>query len=79
MLGILIEKVKPCKYVDANISLYRSRYAYLQEGERVFSFRFENQKFPNNYFEQIKSNDKQHIPKSFLFFESNQMGKSLFS
>ena len=70
MHGILIEKVKPCRYVDANISLYHSRYAYLWEGERVFSFRFENQKFPNNYFEQIKIKDKQYIPKSFLFLKS---------
>ena len=46
--------------------------------ERVFSFRFENQKFPNNYFEQIKIKDKKHIPNSFFFFESNKKGKSLF-
>ena len=70
MHGILIEKVKPCKYVDANISLYRSRYAYLREGERVFYFCFENKKFPNNYFEQIKSKDKKHIPNSFFFLKA---------
>ena len=69
MHGILIEKVKPCRYVDANISLYHSRYAYLREGERVFSFRFENQKLPNNYFEQIKCKDKKHIPDSFSFLK----------
>ena len=69
MHGILTEKVKPCKYVDANISLYRSRYAYLWEGERVFSFRFENKKFLKNYFEQIKSKYKQHIPNSFVFLK----------
>ena len=79
MHGILTEKVKPCIYVDANISLYHSRYAYLQERGRVFSFLFENQNFPNNYFEQIKPKYKQHIPNSFSLFESNQMGKSLFS
>ena len=56
--------------VDANISLYHSRYAYLREGKRLFSFSFENQKFPNNYFEQIKSKDKQHIPNSFLFLKA---------
>ena len=70
MHGILIEKVKPCRYVDVNISLYHSRYAYLQERKRVFSFHFENQKFPNNYFEQIKSKDKQHIPNSFVFLKA---------
>ena len=69
MHGILIEKVKPCRYVNANISLYRSRYAYLREGERVFSFHFENQKFPNNYFEQIKIKYKQHILNSFFFLK----------
>ena len=36
-------------------------------------------KFPNNYLEQIKIKDKQHIPNSFFFFEINQKGKSLFS
>ena len=65
--------------VDANISIYRSRYAYLREGKRAFYFRFENQKFPNNYFEQIKFKDKQHIPNSFSFSKRNQKGKSLFS
>ena len=56
--------------VDANISLYRSWYAYLREGKRVFSFHFENQKFSNNYFEQIKIKDKQHIPNSFFFLKA---------
>ena len=56
--------------VDANISLYRSWYAYLWEGKRVFSFHFENQKIPNNYFEQIKIKDKKHIPNSFFFLKA---------
>ena len=47
--------------------------------EREYFLCFENQKCPNNYFEQIKIKDKQHIPDSFSFFESNQKGKSLFS
>ena len=38
--------------------------------ERVFSFHFENQKFPNNYFGQIKSKDKKHIPNSFFFLKA---------
>ena len=38
--------------------------------ERVISFRFENKKFPNNYLEQIKSKDKQHIPNSFFFLKA---------
>ena len=71
-------KSKTMQNVDANISLYRSWYAYLREGKRVFSFRFEIRKFPNNYFEQMKIKDKQHIPNSFFFFEKNQKGKSLF-
>ena len=79
MHGILTEKVKTCRYVDANNSLYHSRYAYLRDGETVFSFHFEKQKFPNNYFEQIKSKDKKHIPNSFFLSKSNQMGKNLFS
>ena len=78
MHGILTKKSKTMQNVDANISLYHSRYAYLREGKRVFSFRFENQKFPEKYFEQIKSKDKQHFPNSIFFSESNQKGKSLF-
>ena len=64
------KKSKTMQNVDANISLYRSWYAYLREGKRVFSFHFENQKFTNNYFEQIKSKDKQHIPNSFFFLKA---------
>ena len=63
-------KSKTMQNVDANISLYHSWYAYLREGKRVFSFHFENQKFPNNYFEQIKSKDKKHIPNSILFLKA---------
>ena len=70
MHGILTEKSKTMQNVDANISLYNSWDAYLREGKRVFYFRFENQKFPNNYFEQIKSKDKQHIPNSFFFLKA---------
>ena len=64
---IFDRKSKTMQYVDENISLYHLWYAYLREGKRVFYFRFENQKFPNNYFEQIKIKDKQHIPNSFFF------------
>ena len=63
-------KSKTMQNVDANFSLYRSWYAYLWEGKRVFSFHLKNQKFPNNYFEQIKIKDKQYIPKSFLFLKA---------
>ena len=45
--------------------------------EREYFLLFQNKKFPNNNVEQIK--DKQHIPNSFSFSESNQKGKSLFS
>ena len=44
----------------------RGMPTYGRERE-YFLFRFENQKFPNNYFEQIKIKDKQHVPNSFFF------------
>ena len=47
------------------------------EREREYFLLFQNQKFPNNNLEKIK--DKQHFPNSFLFSESIQKGKSLFS
>ena len=47
--------------------------------EREYFLLFQNQKFPNNNLELIKIKDKQHFPNSFLFSESNQKGKRLFS
>ena len=66
MHGFLTEKLKPCN-MHMQIFHFIIRCAYLQEGKRVFSFGFENQKFPDNYFEQIKIKDKQHISNSFFF------------
>ena len=44
----------------------RGMPTYKQERE-YFIFILKTKKFPNNYFEQIKSKDKKHIPKSFFF------------
>ena len=41
--------------------------------EREYFLLLQNQKFQN------KIKDKQHFPNSFLFSESNQKGRSLFS
>ena len=76
MHGVLTEKVKPCNILmQKYFTLPFSMPTYGRE--REYFLLFQNQKFPNNNLEQIK--EKQQFPNSFLFSESNQKGKSLFS
>ena len=71
-------KSKTMQYAYANISLYRSWYAYLREGKRVFSFHFKTKNSQTTILNKSKSKTRNTFQTHFSFLKAIKRGRVSF-